>query len=171
MHKNTHAYSRCISPRAQLRVGVRTLLVLTIALLAVATGTGGADPAVAHAALPTIFSDQPGKPPPTIWAACPTIDRAAAEQKLVSRFDRAPGGATGVVPMPAGTSDLLCGNNDFGFYHIVARHYLERTRKSVLTNENWRDVADYSIAEALRNPTSVSFRAARTPSATRDRYR
>ena len=61
--------------------------------------------------------------------------------------------------MPAGTSALLCGTGNFGFYHIVARHYPEWTQKSVKTNENWKDVADYSIAEALRSPTSVTFRS------------
>ena len=28
-----------------------------------------------------------------------------------------------------------------------------------MSNENWREVADYSIAEALRSPMSVTFRA------------
>jgi hypothetical protein len=27
------------------------------------------------------------------------------------------------------------------------------------TSENWREVADYSIGEALRNPISVAYRA------------
>ena len=113
-----------MSSRARSRVGVHALLVLTIALLVVATGAG-ATSAIAHTASPTVFSAKAGKPPPMIWGACPAIDRRVAEQKLVRRFDRAAGVATGVVPMSAGTSDLVCGNNDFGFYHIVARRYTE----------------------------------------------
>ena len=42
---------------------------------------------------------------------------------------------------------------------MVAGHSVEWTQKSVLANENWRQVADYSIAEALRSPISVTFRA------------
>lgn len=138
---------------------IRALATSLIALL-VAAGAGGAVSAVAHAASPTEFSAQAGKPPPTVWAACPAVNRAAAEQKIVRTFDRAPGRAAGVVPMPAGTSDLLCGTDNFGFYHVEARHGVEWTQKGVITNENWREVADYSIAEALRNPTTVTFRAA-----------
>ena len=93
-----------------------------------------------------------------MWGACPVIDREAAEQKLVRRFDRAAGVTATGATMPAGTTDLLCGHQGYGYYHIVARHYAEWTQKSILTNENWREVADYSIAEALRNPTSVTFR-------------
>ena len=95
-----------------------------------------------------------------MWGACPVSDREAAEQKLARRFDRAAGVTAAGVTMPAGTSDLLCGNQRYGYYHIVFRHHAEWTQKGVITNENWREVADYSIAEALRNPTSVSFRAA-----------
>ena len=141
------------------RAGVRSLRTLLIAVLMVATGAGFAVPAVAHAVSSTAYSAQVGKPPPTVWAACPAVNRARAEQKVVRRFDRAPGAARGVVPMPAGTSALLCGNNDYGFYHMVARHFVDWTRKGVKTNETWKQVADYSIAEALRNPTAVTFRA------------
>jgi hypothetical protein len=152
--------SRQTSPGVRSRFGIRALLTFPITLLMAATGTGGAAAAGTHAASSTALV-QTMKPPPTIWGACPTINRAAAEQKLVRRFDRAPGAATAVVPMPAGTSDLLCGTDGFGYYHIVARHYLEWTQKSVRSNDNWREVADYSIAEALRSPTSVTFRADR----------
>ena len=61
--------------------------------------------------------------------------------------------------MPAGTSELLCGNNGYGYYHIMARHYVEWTQKGVKSNENWREVTDYSVAEVLRSPTRVTFRA------------
>jgi hypothetical protein len=100
------------------------------------------------------------KPLPKIWGACPVTNRESSERKLVRRFDRATGVATTGVTMSAGTSDLLCGNELYGYYHIVSRHYVEWTQDSVKSNENWRDVADYSIAEALRSPMAVSFRAA-----------
>jgi hypothetical protein len=96
--------------------------------------------------------------PPTIWGACPINGQEEAEHKLVRRFSRGPGvNATGAT-MPGGTSDLLCGNIRYGYYHIVDRHYVEWNEKSIKTSENWRDVADYSIAESLRNPMAVAFR-------------
>jgi hypothetical protein len=147
-----------IGPRTRSRSGIYAFLTLSIALLLAVTGLGGASPAGAHAASATSSPAQAPKPPPTIWGACPLGDRPAAELKLVRRFDRAQGIAAGVVPMPAGSSDLLCGTANYGFYHIVARHHVEWTQKSVKTNETWREVADYAIAEVLRSPTSVTFR-------------
>ena len=158
MPRNVAAYNRCFSPGSRSRAGAHVFLPLSIALLVVLTGYGGPSAAVAHAASPNTFSAQAPKPPPTTWAACPGANRAAAELKVVRRFDRAPGAAPGVVPMPAGSSNLLCGTVNYGFYHIEARHYGEWMQKSVKTNENWREVADYAIAEALRSPTSVTFR-------------
>ena len=157
MPKNLPVGSRQTSPGVRSRFGIHALLTFSVTLLMAATGTGGTALAGAHAASSTALV-QTMKPPPTIWGACPVTNRASAERKLVRRFDRAPGVATGVVPMPAGTSDLLCGTEGYGFYHIEARHYPEWTQKSVKSNENWREVADYSIAEALRSPTSVTFR-------------
>lgn len=160
MPKKLPVGCRCTAPRVRSRAGIHALLTFSIALLVVATDIGGVPPAIAHAASSTAVA-QTMKPPPTIWGACSTIDRAAAEQKLVRRFDRATGVTPASAVMPAGSSDLLCGTDNFGFYHIVARHHMEWIQKSVMTNENWREVADYSITEALRSPTSVTFRADR----------
>ena len=144
---------------AQSGSGPSILLVGRLAVL-VALVLAGVAPTLAHAAPPTAVPVQGVGPPPTVWGACPVTNREAAEQKLARRFDRAAGVTATGVTMPAGTSDLLCGNQRYGYYHIVFRHHAEWTQKGVITNENWREVADYSIAEALRNPTSVSFRAA-----------
>ena len=160
MPENRSINSHHEPPVMRTRACVCTLLASAAALFVVITGTAASAPSVVHAASPAAFSRQAVKPPPTIWGACPSVNRAAAEQKVVRRFDRATGAARGVVPMPAGTSNLLCGTGNFGFYHIVAEHYVEWTQKSVKTNENWKEVADYSIAEALRNPTAVTFRPA-----------
>ena len=154
MHKIIH-----IALGVRSGAGRSLLVTSSIALLLVISGVGGGATTIAHAASSSTFAAPAAKPPPTIWGACPTIDRAAAELKVVRRFDRATGAAAGGATMPAGTTDLLCGNDAYSYYHIVARHYGEWTQKSVLTNENWREIADYAIAEALRNPTSISYPA------------
>ncbi|OLT13364.1 hypothetical protein BJF78_03160 [Pseudonocardia sp. CNS-139] len=61
--------------------------------------------------------------------------------------------------MLGGTSDLVCGHNGYGYYHVANNHGVDWNQKSILTSENWRDVADYSIAETLRAPQVVTFRA------------
>ena len=61
--------------------------------------------------------------------------------------------------MVGGVSELVCGNNAYGYHHIVNSHFVEWNEKSVKTSENWREVADYAIAEALRQPERVTFRA------------
>ncbi len=158
MPENIRGHSHRLPSGTRLRVGACAFSTLSIAVLMVVIGVEAAFPTAAHAAAP-IFSAQAVKPPATIWGACPTVNRVAAEHKLVRRFDRATGVTTTGATMPAGASDLLCGNDGYGYYHVVAGHSVEWTQKSVLANENWRQVADYSIAEALRSPMSVTFRA------------
>lgn len=71
MHRNRHVDNHDISPRARSRAGVYTLATFSIALLMVATGTGGAAEATANTAASTAFSAQPVKPLPRIWRASP----------------------------------------------------------------------------------------------------
>lgn len=158
MSTSPHGDSHRLSPGARSRAFSYAFVTSSIAVLMAATGAGSASPTAAHASSSTALAAQVPKPPPTVWGACPTVNRVAAEHKLVRRFDRATGVATTGATMPAGTTDLLCGTDRLGYYHIVARHHVEWTQKSTLTNENWREVADYSIAEALRSPMSVAFR-------------
>jgi hypothetical protein len=115
-------------------------------------------PAVHADILPTVAPAQYEKPPPTPWGACPINGRERARDKLVRRFERGPGVSASGAVMPAGTSDLICGDEKHSYYHIAERHGLEWTQKGMKTAENWRDVADYAIAEALRNPMSVTYR-------------
>ena len=136
----------------------RTCWLLSVALLVPAIVGASTVPVRGHADPPDSLNQAP-KPPATIWAACPNSEREEAELKLVRKFDRGPGAAAGGATMPGGTSELLCGHERYGYYHIVERHFVEWNQKSILTSENWREVADYSIAEALRNPMAVAFRA------------
>jgi hypothetical protein len=159
MPENSRGDSRRLSLKARARAGAYASSTLSITLLVAVTAIAAASPTAAHAASPAAFSAQVAKPPPTVWGACPTLNRAGAEHKLVRRFDRATGVTATGVTMPAGPSDLLCGTDNYGYYHLVARHHAEWMQKSVLTNQNWREVADYSIAEALRSPKTITFRA------------
>lgn len=131
-------------------------------LVAAALLLGGAAvtaPVPAGAATPTTAPSQYEKPPPTPWRACPVNRREEARDRLVRRFERGPGVSKSGAVMPGGSSDLICGDDKHGYYHIANGHGLEWTQKGMKTSENWRDVADYSIAEALRNPMSVTYRA------------
>ena len=130
-----------------------------LGLLVVAALVLAGAPAV-HIGASTAAAPAPyEKPPPTPWAACPVNGREEAKDKLVRRFDRGPGVSTSGAVMPAGTSDLICGDENHGYYHMANRHGSEWAQKGAKSSENWRDVADYAIAEALRNPMAVTYRA------------
>ncbi|WP_156371683.1 hypothetical protein [Microbacterium sp. Leaf203] len=47
---------------------------------------------------------------------------------------------------------LRCGNANFGYFHIKARHEGDWQAKAAGTNQNWRDIADIGIDAALRDP-------------------
>jgi hypothetical protein len=147
---------RCPRPgrSGTLRLTVRVLATaaLLLATIVTAPGPAGADTL-------TTAPSQYEKPPPTLWRACPVNGREEARDRLVRRFERGPGVSNSGAVMPGGTSDLICGDEKHGYYHIANGHGPEWTQKGMKTSENWRDVADYSIAEALRNPMSVSYRA------------
>jgi hypothetical protein len=142
-------------PRGTRRPAVRTLLVTIVLLLGAVIATPGA--AFSHT--PAIAPSQNEKPPPTLWRACPVNGREEAKDRVVRSFERGPGVSTTGPVMPAGSTDLICGDDRHSYYHIAARHGADWTRKGVKSSENWRDVADYSIAEALRNPMSVTYSA------------
>jgi hypothetical protein len=92
-----------------------------------------------------------------VWAACPVQNREAARDKVVRPFPRAVGNAAGRT-MPAGTTNLTCGTQDYGYYHIVSNHLSQWQYRGAQSSENWRDVADYGIQEALANPQVVTYR-------------
>lgn len=128
------------------------MLILAAFLLA---GAPAAHADTSTAAIP----DQHEKPPPTPWGACPVNGREEVKDKLVRSFERGPGVSTTGAVMPGGTSELICGDENHGYYHIANRHGSEWSQKGAKTSENWRGVADYAIAEALRNPMAVTYRA------------
>jgi hypothetical protein len=137
-----------------LRLMVRILVAAALLLATVVTA-----PVPAGADTLTTAPSQYEKPPPTPWRACPVNGRDEARDRLVRRFERGPGVSNSGAVMPGGTSDLICGDEKHGYYHIANGHGSEWSQKGMKTSENWRDVADYSIAEALRNPMSVTYRA------------
>lgn len=109
--------------------------------------------------MPAAEPTQLEKPPATLWRACPVNGREEAEQRVVRTFERASGVSAAGPLMPAGSTNLLCGTERYSYYHIAGRHGADWTEKGVKSSENWRDVADYSIAEVLQNPMAVTYRA------------
>ncbi|WP_344928112.1 hypothetical protein [Saccharopolyspora gregorii] len=88
-----------------------------------------------------------------LWAACGTNDDPG---KLVRSFDRVAG--------PFGPkSDLLCGTAGFGYRHIKDRHMTQWQTLAGMVGSNWRDFADFAIAQILKapEPGSPTFDQAR----------
>jgi hypothetical protein len=137
------------------RYTIWTLVITTLLLVAGAAVTA---PVPAQAGIRAAGPNQEGKPAPTLWRPCPVNDREKARDEVVRRFERGPGISTSGAVIPAGISNLICGDENHSYYHIANRHGVEWTQKAVKTSENWREVADYAIAEALRNPTKVTYR-------------
>lgn len=92
---------------------------------------------------------------PKVWGACKVS--GADSNKVVRTFNRAPISA-GFNTLPAGDSQLYCGNDKFGFLHIVNEHGQDWSNKSFPWMGNWRNLADYAIGAALAYPESVTYR-------------
>lgn len=83
--------------------------------------------------------------PADVWGAC---SATAPATKIVRVFPRpAPAGS-----LPAGTSALLCGDANSGYQHIAGGHMADWQALATYTGENWRDMADFAIAQILAAP-------------------
>ncbi len=90
-----------------------------------------------------------------IWAACGISDDRF---KLVRNFPRAQGNA-GTNVLPAGSSDLHCGSENWGYRHILKNHRTQWEHDAIIVGRNWRDQADWAIEWVLRDPGVVTYRA------------
>ena len=68
------------------------------------------------------------------WGAC---GAHSPEDKVVTTF---------------GNWKLLCGNGDWGFRHIRARHMSEWEGLAAIEGRNWRDIADMAMTKAHDAP-------------------
>ncbi|MGA5544496.1 hypothetical protein ACPCIR_21785 [Mycobacterium sp. NPDC051198] len=97
---------------------------------------------------------------PRTWGACALRGRGDPD-KVVRTFHRAPLTA-GVSAMPGGDSVLYCGNDKYGFYHIVNRHGEDWSRVALSRFPgvgNWRNLADYAIGATLADPEKVDYKS------------
>ncbi|GAS90245.1 putative uncharacterized protein [Mycolicibacterium brisbanense] len=97
---------------------------------------------------------------PRVWGAC-ALGGRGDPNKVVRTFYRAPLVA-GVSAMPSGDSVLYCGNDKFGFYHIVSRHGDDWNRVAMSRFPgagNWRYLADYAISATLADPEKVDYKS------------
>ena len=79
------------------------------------------------------------------WAACGV---SSPESKPVRTFPVRP-----PVGGPSRTfATLLCGNDRYGFRHLAVRHASDWEALSFYTGGNWRDIADFAMAQSLTVP-------------------
>jgi hypothetical protein len=95
---------------------------------------------------------------PEVWGAC-AARGGGNPNKVVRTFHRAPLVA-GVSAMPGGDTVLYCGNDKYGFYHLLDRHGQDWQNVAMSRfpgGGNWRYLADYSIGATLANPERVDY--------------
>jgi hypothetical protein len=110
------------------------------------------------------FPLEPPPPPvpmppyqPQVWGACKLS--GADPNKVVRTFYRAPITAR-FNSLPAGDSQLYCGNDKYGFLHIANDHgrQWETMSGRFPSAGNWRYLADYAISATLAHPERVEYR-------------
>ena len=98
---------------------------------------------------------QRGTPvPPMTWGIC---GFRTPETKVIRTFNRYRAG-DGSIFMRGGYAYLLCGTTNFGYWHILTRHMQDWQKKAFLSGDNWRDLADSSIAAVLADPDVTKYR-------------
>lgn len=98
---------------------------------------------------------------PKVWGACAL--RGADPNKVVRTFYRAQITA-GFNTLPAGDSQLYCGNDKYGFLHISKEHGDQWQQLAISrwpSAGNWRYLADYSIGATMAYPEKVEYDQAR----------
>jgi hypothetical protein len=123
----------------------RRLVALAVGVTMTTTGVLFAEPASAIQIAPGTAA--------TTWANCGIL---AKDTKIVRSFTRIRAD-TGVGYTPGGISNLACGNAAWGYRHILQRHAREWEYDAFRTQGNWRDVADFAIAAALRDPDATAY--------------
>lgn len=78
-------------------------------------------------------------PAAELWLGCGVADDA---NKIIRTFPQ--------------SKTLRCGNDSFGYRHIVASHLSDWEALTFMTNQHWRDVADEAIEAALLLPEVVT---------------
>ena len=91
--------------------------------------------------------------PSAKWRACAWN---AKENKVVHDYTRIRVRHGGHIK--GSTAYLECGSKKFGYKHILGGHQKDWADESWYINQNWRDLAGWSIYHILRDPDKVVFR-------------
>lgn len=100
---------------------------------------------------PSGGATSPVMSPKATWYACGLFDK---KNKKVRTFQRAAGNG-----LAAGKSALLCGSEGWGYRHILKDHREDWEVLAAITGSNWRTFADWAINQAMRYPSSVTYRS------------
>ena len=118
----------------------RSALAFVAALSFVVPGAEQAGVAARAAPESLAGENRPGSPA-EVWGAC---GWRTDDNKVVRTFARQRGDAGMGFVLRGGTSQLLCGNEDYGYRHILKRHRGEWETDARIGGTNWRDHADWS---------------------------
>jgi hypothetical protein len=111
-----------------------------------AVESAGAAPALGSPPAPARASE--------VWAGCGVF---TGDDKVVRTFPIR-GAQAGEEFMRGGTVTLRCGDETYGYRHILKNHQADWETTAALAGENWRDLADFAIATALNDPDQVTYR-------------
>jgi len=117
-------------------------------------GGRGASPAATVVVLTACGSPAAGAAHAATWTACGGAD---AQTHVVRQFPRVRE-VVGNESIPAGMTALLCGDEGFGYRHILRRHQQDWGREPGAGGD-WSGAADRAIAAALQNPQRVDYRS------------
>lgn len=160
------------------RLRFRQLATLIVAVALMGTGMGGAvaSEGLTHSSGNSNWATEPGSPqyswvaesaedvqvdrlaatPSEVWGACGIFDGSL---KVIRAFKGRSQAHIDGKSITYGGSNLTCGNESWGYRHILKRHLSEWQSRAAVAQENWRDTADYGIHWALRDPDKITYRA------------
>lgn len=106
---------------------------------------------------PHIGHSTAGMSPAKVWAACGVFD---SNTKVVRQFGRKGAHPKGAPAFKTGRGTLACGSaDDWGYRHIKKGHLSQWEYRAEQVASNWRDVADFGMNWALKDPSYVTYRS------------
>jgi hypothetical protein len=88
-----------------------------------------------------------------LWKNCGLFDK---DEKVVRTFRRMRVETPNNI-LKGGSSNLACGNKDWGYRHLKIRHQADWEGHAAKTGDPWRDAADFAIYAVLIDPDRATY--------------